>query len=72
MTLESIEQKLATLTREVAACHSTVRDRYNALDARLDAGVNLAVKSKWTPVCVALYSTALLWAGMVLEKWFSA
>ena len=31
--------------------------------------VSLAVKSKWTPVCVALYTAALLWAGMAIERW---
>ena len=69
MTLEEIEQRIAALTREVAAVHSTVKDRYSALDAKLDEGVHLVVKSRWTPVCVALYSMALLWIGMAIERW---
>ena len=70
MTLDKLEQKIDALAHDVSACHQTAMARYDALDARLDVGVNLAVKSKWTPVCVALYSAALLWVGMALEKWF--
>ena len=69
MTLEKLEQKMDALAHDVAAVHSTVKDRYSALDARLDQGVHLVVKSKWTPVCVGVYSVALLWIGMAIERW---
>ena len=38
MTLEEMDQKIAALTREVAAVHSTVKDRYSALDAKSGPG----------------------------------
>ena len=69
MTLEDIEEKINTLSQEVAACHSTVRDRYAALDARLDSGLSISLKSKWTPVICGVYTAALLWAGMALGRW---
>ena len=60
--------KIDALSRDISSSNRIVLDHYRALDARLDEGVSLAAKSKWTPVFVALYSAALLWAGMVLEQ----
>ena len=68
MTLEEIEKKIASLKLDISSSNRIVLDHYRALDARLDSKLHAAEKSKWTPVCVALYSVALLWAGMVLEQ----
>ena len=49
MTLEEIEQRIAALTRDVAAVHSTVRDRYNALDAAAGPGGSLGSAKQVDP-----------------------
>ena len=69
MTLEEIDKKIATLSRDVAHYHQTVKDRYSTLDARLDSTLDAAAKSKWTPVGFALFTVALLWIGMAFERW---
>ena len=74
MTLEELESKLeskiAKLGRDVANAHQFSAQRYGDLDKRLDSKLGEVAKSKWTPICVALYTAALLWAGMAIERWF--
>ena len=56
MTLEELEKKVNALRRDVADYHGLVMGRYYALDARLDSKLGDLRKSKWTPICVALYT----------------
>ena len=74
MTLEELESKLeskiATLGRDVSGYHQFAVGRYAELDKRLDVKLDDASKSNWTPIYFALYTAALLWAGIAIERWF--
>ena len=69
MTLEDLEKKIVALRLDISSSNRIVRDHYRALDARLDEGLAISLKSKWTPVCFGLYTSALLWIGMLLGRW---
>ena len=69
MTLEDIEKKMDTLSCDVYNYHKVVLVRYDALDKRLDSSLDVAIKSKLTPVLLLLYSGVLVWMGAALERW---
>ena len=65
-----LEKKIDAFGRNLANYHQAAMARYGDLDKRLDSKLGAVEKSNLTPVYFALYTAALLWAGIAIERWF--